>query len=644
MSEAKKIVPSFFQLKSDQGLKDLYLGLQTIDASNGLKNTLLSLNVGEDFVEIKALQGSFKIHGQVYQEFITKDSCYLEVEDQVFSLIFQKIEQSFVPNLQLKQKPVLIEDEYCYLHFEQDFSSLRVSPLSKIEPVADQYVDLESSEEIFPIIQDNPGQSLEIFVTEKDIILDIHYLNIHENKTWYIGPEEDKDTLLMDSLLVKSSFLQVSGGRVQLYPQKDLKVFSKKKNQEIIQQELYDVTTDDEIICTYKTQHVVLKISDQPPKILPLSPFARERAFLMQALLIFLPLALPFLILLLVDPSLFIKKEEVKKLAVIYTPPKEKVVKKEPEVLKTETPPEPKAKKKPEEVQKGVKDKTLKEEKNAANTKKQLAPAAQEKVGSVSKPKKQVAHEGMKSPKTESPKITKKAAIPKISMDEKRQSTRGSQPAPTTPQSAPPPAPAPAKTFGGVKSQGSFANLMGSSQKAYGGSVTAAQSNSLEGVKSGQVVVNSDNTGGSLRAGVGAVGGVGSDYSGAVSKAGYGAGGLAERGSLDTAKGGTRTVLKGSIDPELVDRLLNEAKSQFQYCYQQELVKNSQLRGVVKVSFIINPGASVSGVKVEGNQWSQAGRACISNVLRSINFPEPKGGGSAAFDKSFNFSSENQAF
>jgi hypothetical protein len=412
----------------------------------------------------------------------------------------------------------------------------------------------------------------------------------------------------------------------------------------------YTLKASEHLVIYYKSQSIFLKIAETPPKVLPISALARDRALFMQALLMFLPLALPILLIMLIGPSYLVKKEEVKQIAVIYTPPKEKKQEEKKLVAETklEKPPEPKKpEKKPEEVQAGVKDKKLAEKKNAANTKKQLAAAAQTKVGSVTKPKKQVAHEGMTSnQKNSSPKVTKQAAIPKVSIEENRQSLKSNQEAATIVQSAPPPTPAPAKTFG-LKSQGSFAGLIGSSQKAYGGAVTAAQSNSLEGVKSGQVKLDGPNTGGSLRAGVGAVGGVGGDYSGAVSEAGYGAGGLAEKGSLSTASGGSRTVLRGIIDPELVDRLLNEARSQFQYCYQQELQKNSSIKGTVKIAFVIGVNAQVSSVTVtpqQGANWSNTAKSCIAAVVRGINFPEPKGGGSAAFDKNFTFSAEAQTF
>lgn len=646
MNQAQRLKDSNFSLTFNGKTLVLQEGVFLLDSRNGFQG-ILELNIFSDKVVLKALNGNFLIKGKPMSFFEVTQSVEITFENILISFIHHQEETETPPVFQrFSQKPVMIDGEQCYLLFEEKHTPLTVYPLDNVQNLGKDFIDLDSPTELFPVVEKEHSQSLEVVVTEKNVVLHVMYLNLKGNHVWSIGPK-GIGSIQLDSLDTSLPFLNISNGSVQCLL--DFNAYSLTSHKEIALNKNYTLTSSEHIVIYYKSQSIFLKITETPPKILPISSLARDRAFLIQALLMFIPLALPILLIMLLGPSHLVKKEEVKQIAVIYTPPKEK--KPEEKVVmetKLEKPPEPKKpEKKPEEVQAGVKDKKLAEKKNAANTKQQLAAAAQTKVGSVTKPKKQVAHEGMTSnQKNSAPKVTKQAAIPKVSVEENRQSLKSNQEAATIVQSAPPPTPAPAKTFG-LKSQGSFAGLIGSSQKAYGGAVTAAQSNSLEGVKSGQVKVDGPNTGGSLRAGVGAVGGVGGDYSGAVSEAGYGAGGLAEKGSLSTAKGGSRTVLKGIIDPELVDRLLNEARSQFQYCYQQELQKNSAIKGTVKIAFVIGVNAQVSSVTVtpqQGANWSNTAKSCIAGVVRAINFPEPKGGGSAAFDKNFTFSSEAQAF
>lgn len=647
MNQAQKLKDSNFFLTFNEQTIPLKEGVLLLDSTQGFQG-ILELNVFESKILIKALRGNFSIEGNILSSVEITQSVSIVFENQTLSL-HKEVQELDTPPVfhRFSQKPVMIDGEQCYLLFDDKIEPLKTYPLDHMEDVGKHFIDLDSPVEMFPIVEKEHSQSLEVVVTEKNVVLHVMYLSLKGNHVWSLGPK-GVGSIQLDSLDSSLPFLNISNGSIQCLL--DFEAYSLTSHEKVNLNKNYTLKASEHLVIYYKSQSIFLKIAETPPKVLPISALARDRALFMQALLMFLPLAIPIFLIMLIGPSYLVKKEEIKQIAVIYTPPKEKKQEEKKLVAETklEKPPEPKKpEKKPEEVQAGVKDKNLAEKKNAANTKKQLAAAAQTKVGSVTKPKKQVAHEGMTSnQKNSSPKVTKQAAIPKVSIEENRQSLKSNQEAATIVQSAPPPTPAPAKTFG-LKSQGSFAGLIGSSQKAYGGAVTAAQSNSLEGVKSGQVKLDGPNTGGSLRAGVGAVGGVGGDYSGAVSEAGYGAGGLAEKGSLSTASGGSRTVLRGIIDPELVDRLLNEARSQFQYCYQQELQKNSSIKGTVKIAFVIGVNAQVSSVTVtpqQGANWSNTAKACIAAVVRGINFPEPKGGGSAAFDKNFTFSAEAQTF
>ena len=99
-------------------------------------------------------------------------------------------------------------------------------------------------------------------------------------------------------------------------------------------------------------------------------------------------------------------------------------------------------------------------------------------------------------------------------------------------------------------------------------------------------------------------------------------------------------VMKGSIDPELLRRLLQQYMPQFKHCYQRELVRNSKAKGVVDVMFRISTGGSISNVRVgkkKGQVFTKKGAGCLGQVLSLIDFPSPKGGGVVDVKQPLNF-------
>lgn len=119
--------------------------------------------------------------------------------------------------------------------------------------------------------------------------------------------------------------------------------------------------------------------------------------------------------------------------------------------------------------------------------------------------------------------------------------------------------------------------------------------------------------------------------------------GILNKKGFETAFVQPETVVLGSIDPELLRKILSEYLQQFKYCYQQELQENSeQIKGIIDLNFRISAEGTVSSVNIKsGNtKFSTKGIACMSNVLRMINFPRPKGGGLVDVRQPLNFQSE----
>lgn len=120
--------------------------------------------------------------------------------------------------------------------------------------------------------------------------------------------------------------------------------------------------------------------------------------------------------------------------------------------------------------------------------------------------------------------------------------------------------------------------------------------------------------------------------------------GLANKKGFDTAFVEADTVILGSIDPEVLRRILQEYLPQFKFCYQQELQENSEkIKGIVDLNFRIEGDGKVSTVRIKSAQtkFSAKGIGCMGNILHMINFPKPKGGGLVDVRQPLNFSSES---
>ena len=163
------------------------------------------------------------------------------------------------------------------------------------------------------------------------------------------------------------------------------------------------------------------------------------------------------------------------------------------------------------------------------------------------------------------------------------------------------------------------------------------------GSESSDVLNNNLATSGSLalkKANVeGAVGKLGKSSNFKANK-GFGAKGLVDKKGAFTSYIEPKTVVLGSIDPELLRKILRQYLPQFRHCYQQELEYNSdKLQGVVDLDFRINQNGRVSKVKVlaKNARFSKKGTSCMGNVLKVIQFPKPKGGGVVDVRQPLNF-------
>jgi TonB family protein len=121
--------------------------------------------------------------------------------------------------------------------------------------------------------------------------------------------------------------------------------------------------------------------------------------------------------------------------------------------------------------------------------------------------------------------------------------------------------------------------------------------------------------------GKGGGGGSGSGY-------GRGAGGLGGRRShAPDVIPGTAQV-RGSLDKEIIRRIIRRHINEVKYCYEQEAMKKPDLRGRVVVQFTISgTGTVVNSSVAQSTTNNQTVDSCISGAVRRWEFPKPQGGG-----------------
>ena len=119
-----------------------------------------------------------------------------------------------------------------------------------------------------------------------------------------------------------------------------------------------------------------------------------------------------------------------------------------------------------------------------------------------------------------------------------------------------------------------------------------------------------------------------------------GAEGLSAKKGIYTAGIPSETVVLGSMDPDVIRRILREHIPQFRYCYQKELDRGRQntLSGTIGLQFTIGASGHVSRAGVSKRTGLPASvKSCVVRVLRGIQFPSPLGGGTVEVKQPFNF-------
>jgi outer membrane biosynthesis protein TonB len=213
------------------------------------------------------------------------------------------------------------------------------------------------------------------------------------------------------------------------------------------------------------------------------------------------------------------------------------------------------------------------------------------------------------------------------------------QPAPAA-TAPPPPPPAPAKAApkprrkmskrspARKKRSSRSSGSSGSSGDPLGGLGLEGTGRGGGGTGSGTIGLGTTGT-----IGKGGGGGTGSGYG-----RGSGAGSGGRTAKAPKIRPGGASV-SGSLDKEIIRRVIRQHQAQFRYCYQLELNKQPDAKGLVKISFVIGTDGSVtsaSAIATGGAAMERAAR-CVASKLKTMKFPKPKSG-TVKVSYPFNFS------
>lgn len=552
---------------------------------NGRKEKKLTFSSG-DIISIGGIQ--FDVEETITHSLTPNpDQSFVEVNSNEFL-------EDKLPELKPKEGLVVIDGEYCDILFEEDhYEPVKILPVQETLRLVD-YIDtddLVDESRSKEAVQEGQGQALQVTVLSMGTIVSIDYLDLN-NQNYQLSPfKKDKKTLILHILNTEEEipFIDMKNEKIILHSIPEFQCFELKQCVSVeIPTTGYEIKPRDRLSFNHKTIQLIVEFGDAPPKIKSTPFFGRDLEFKKQTSKVLSILMSIALLLLLVDTTI---EEPVKKLAIIYkramiSNDKSKDITGKPSDYKMETP--------------GNKEK--KQQKNAlSRAKKSQEPSKkQQSVAKKAPPKKQKA--------APSKKVTKKAAKVKPYKFQLNNSMNSLL--------------------------SSTSNIKETNLKTNTSSTSSEGFESSKSTGSESLQANSKVNTGTL----------GDDLAGGQDHS-SGSQGLVSKSGIDASYLNTKTVVLGSMDPELLRKILKEYIPQFRHCYQQELQEQSEkIKGVIDLKFQITASGQVSKVNIDvkGSKFSTSGVNCMANVLQIIDFPKPKGGGYVDVKQPLNFFAQQE--
>jgi hypothetical protein len=115
---------------------------------------------------------------------------------------------------------------------------------------------------------------------------------------------------------------------------------------------------------------------------------------------------------------------------------------------------------------------------------------------------------------------------------------------------------------------------------------------------------------------------------GGLANYGEGKGGLRGKENVEIGLGPGKPVVVGSIDPELIRKVVHDHRAQIRTCYETQLTSNQNLAGKVVSAWTIDPAGLVTEAHTqESTLHDKTVETCVANKIKTWRFPIPKGGG-----------------
>ncbi len=91
----------------------------------------------------------------------------------------------------------------------------------------------------------------------------------------------------------------------------------------------------------------------------------------------------------------------------------------------------------------------------------------------------------------------------------------------------------------------------------------------------------------------------------------------------------------GDLDKGIIRRYIKRNVDKIAYCYEKQLLANPGMEGTVTVSFFISPSGTVTSST--GGGFNATVANCVADVIHTIEFPRPQGGGGVTVNYPFTF-------
>lgn len=487
----------------------------------------------------------------------------------------------------------------------------------------------EDTTNLYPIFKyEINKQAVEVIILFKDNIFSVDYLPEKDGVYKIAGLTSKKDTVEFPYLAASESipFIEIQKGNCivnQLNQYKILQLIDDK----IIHptENIVNLQDNDIVKLSNQDLEIFVRRVSSPPKVKNPPFFRRDKDLRKYLLLMLFLVLLPFFALNFyeVDEKLKDEKDPERIATILY---KQRLTLNKNQAVES-------VEKKPVKKQEAPKKPVVKKE----EPKKEQAPSQK----TLAKETKPVPTPGAtKAPKVQQVKAVKDP-IPKTSSTVKPNPVTKSAVAAKSTSAKTQKAIVDSKSQGRVEAYKSFDFKSSiNTLMAKGGSIKGATTANTSSGELSQAQVSGGVATDVSKASVGKA--AGSLAGSTVGKLGESKGtkGLSAKSGVYTAGIPSETVVLGSMDPDVIRRILRDNIPFFRSCYQTELNANpgQDISGTIRLVFTIGASGHVSQAGVDGRTSLPSDvKRCVVGVLRGIEFPRPMGGGTVDVKQPFNF-------